>query len=84
MLRRADGLAAIGDLSGARLFYERLALSGNRQATLALARSYDPVWLRQHGVVGVPPDPARAAYWYDRAAALGETDQAAQAPQAKP
>ncbi|MCC6470644.1 MAG: hypothetical protein IT563_20180 [Alphaproteobacteria bacterium] len=67
MMRRADSLAAIGDLSGARLFYEKLALAGSRPAALALARSYDPDWLRLHRVMGVPPDSARAAYWYTRA-----------------
>ena len=72
MMRRAEGLAAIGDLSGARLFYEKLALSGHKQAALALARSYDAAWLRQNGVVGVPPDPARASYWYERASTLAE------------
>lgn len=84
MTRRADALAAIGDLSGARLFYERLALAGSREAALALARSYDPNWLRQHGVVGVPPDPARAAYWYERASAPTGNTPASQAPRAKP
>ena len=72
MLRRAEELQAIGDLSGARLFYERLALAGHKQAALALARSYDGAWLRQNGVVGVPGDPQRAAYWYERAATLAE------------
>ncbi|MCC7047822.1 MAG: hypothetical protein IT562_14000 [Alphaproteobacteria bacterium] len=67
MLRRADALAAIGDLSAARLFYEKLALAGSRPAALALARSFDPDWLRLHGVMGVPADPERAAYWYTRA-----------------
>ncbi|MBL8703909.1 MAG: hypothetical protein JNM30_03645 [Rhodospirillales bacterium] len=82
MMRRADALAATGDLSGARLFYERLALVGDRQAALALARSYDPAWLRQQGVVGVPPDATRAAFWYARAAAGAAA--ADQSPQAKP
>jgi len=76
MLRRADALAAIGDFSGARLFYERLASAGYKQAAMALARSYDPVWLRQKGAVGVLPDSARAAYWYERAATLAEVPQA--------
>jgi TPR repeat protein len=67
MMKRAEGLAALGDLSGARLFWERLALQGHKEAALMLARSYDGAWLRGQGVVGVPADPVRAAYWYDRA-----------------
>jgi hypothetical protein len=70
MTRRAEALVSIGDLSGARLFYERLALAGHKPAALMLARSYDAAWLRRQGVVGVPADAERAAYWYERAARL--------------
>ncbi len=70
MMRRADALAAVGDLGAARLFYERLAVAGDGVAALALARSYDPAWLRQQRAVGVPPDLVRAAYWYARADVL--------------
>jgi hypothetical protein len=70
MMRRAEALVSIGDLSGARLFYERLALAGHKPAALMLARSYDAAWLRRQGVVGVPADAERAAYWYERAARL--------------
>jgi uncharacterized caspase-like protein len=70
MMRRADALLAVNDLAGARLFYERLALEGHQPAALALARTYDPAWLRQLSVIGVPADPARAAHWYARAEAM--------------
>ncbi|MBL8706361.1 MAG: caspase family protein [Rhodospirillales bacterium] len=73
MMRRAEALAAVGDHGGARLFYERLALAGDARAALALARSYDPGWLRQQGVVGVAPDLVRAAYWYARAEAFDQS-----------
>jgi len=73
MMRRAEALAAVGDLGGARLFYERLALAGDARAALALARSYDPAWLRQTGGVGVAPDLVRAAYWYARAEAFAQS-----------
>jgi TPR repeat protein len=73
MMRRAEALAAVGDFGGARLFYERLALAGDARAALALARSYDPAWLRQTGVVGVAPDLVRAAYWYARAEAFAQS-----------
>jgi hypothetical protein len=70
MMRRADAMVLTNDLGAARLFYERLALEGHRPAALALARSYDPAWLRQRNAIGVQPDPTLAAYWLTRADAM--------------
>lgn len=62
---------AIGDLSGARLFFERAAASGSAAAARAMAETYDPRLLAERRVVGFSPDPVAALAWYRRAAALG-------------
>src|SRR5262249_3663834 len=61
-----------GDVSGARLMYQRLAKEGEASAALALAESYDPPMLREANITrGVAPDFALAQSWYEKAKALG-------------
>jgi NitT/TauT family transport system substrate-binding protein len=72
MLRSGAQLMASGDVSGARLMYQRLAKEGEASAALALAESYDPQALRKSNVTrGVTPDVALAQSWYEKAKALG-------------
>ena len=75
LLRRGDEQVAIGDISAARLLYERAAESGNAMAARQLARTYDPAFLPP-ATEGTLADPARAKSWYERAAALGNSDAA--------
>jgi TPR repeat protein len=72
--RRGDEMLAIKDISAARKFYEYAANSRGARAATALAETYDPAFLIKLGAVGVRPDPALAATWYRRAAALGDPD----------
>src|SRR5262245_60670403 len=72
MLRNGAQLMASGDVSGARLMYQRLAKEGEASAALALAESYDPQVLTKSNVTrGVTPDVALAQSWYEKAKALG-------------
>jgi hypothetical protein len=73
LLRRGEALLAIGDISAARRFFERAAADGSGAAALALAGTFDARVLAQLGARGLPPDPAQARLWYQRALALGET-----------
>jgi TPR repeat protein len=59
------------DISAARKFYEYAANAGSARAATALARTYDPSYATQMGELGLQPDPALAAVWYRKAAALG-------------
>lgn len=68
--QRGDATLATGDVAGARLFYRRAADEGDSRAMLALARTYDAAFLAQIKVLGVRPEPEKAAHWYDMAAAL--------------
>ena len=72
--RRGDEMLAIKDISAARKFYEYAANARGARAATALAETYDPAFLIKLGAVGVRPDPALAATWYRRAAALGDPD----------
>ncbi len=74
LMRRGDAMVAIKDISAARKFYESAADAGSAAAALALAKTFDPAYLETLGVVGLRPDPATAAAWYRKAAALGDRD----------
>jgi hypothetical protein len=68
---RGDELLGRGDIVSARLFYERAADAGDAQAALKTGATYDPAFLEEWGVRGVPGDPVKAASWYRRARELG-------------
>jgi hypothetical protein len=71
LLRRGDAFLTSGDITSARLFYERAAEAGSGPAALLLGATFDPVMF---GHVGAPDritDPAQALAWYRRARDLG-------------
>jgi hypothetical protein len=71
LLARGDALFGTGDVASARLFYERVADAGEAQAALRLAETFDPVFLNQAHLRGVPADSGMALLWYRRARDLG-------------
>src|SRR5215467_3098823 len=78
MMKSGTESMANGDVSGARLMYQRLAKEGEASAALALAESYDPPMLREANITrGVAPDFALAQSWYEKAKALGSPVAAA-------
>jgi hypothetical protein len=76
LLSQGDALLSRGDASSGRLFYTRAVEAGSVQAAFRLGASYDPLFLARAGVRGVRGDAALAAYWYERARALGAGDKA--------
>ncbi|MBV8616148.1 MAG: hypothetical protein JOY66_20590, partial [Acetobacteraceae bacterium] len=74
LLARGDALFAVGDVSGARRFYERAAGGGSARAAATVGKTYDPAFLAAIKVRGMRPDPSAAAAWYRTAAALGDPD----------
>ena len=76
MLLRGEALLAIGDVSGARRFFERAAASGNAAAALHMGSTFDPTVLSTIGARGITPDRDRAMAWYRHAQALGSSDAA--------
>jgi hypothetical protein len=75
MLRRGDALLALGDVSGARRFYERAAEAGSAAGALAVGRTHDPAVLAGLGMRDIRPDPEAAADWYRRAEALAAQER---------
>lgn len=74
LMERGNQQLGEGNISAARLFYERAADEGLAKGAMALAGTYDASELAQLKVRGVPPDPAQARHWYERARQLGATE----------
>jgi hypothetical protein len=74
LLARGDALLRTGDVTSARLFYERAANAGDGGAALRMGATFDPVFLDRDALRGVRGDPAQARYWYHRARDLGEAE----------
>lgn len=75
MLARANRSLVNGDITSARLVLEHLLTQRNMPEALAsLAKSYDPVYLRQQKVLGLTGDAAKAAELYKQAAELGDNE----------
>jgi TPR repeat protein len=70
-MRRGDAFLASGDITSARLFYERAAGAGSGRAALQLGATFDPVILGRLGTLLVLANPAQALAWYRRASGLG-------------
>ena len=71
LLARGDAFLSAGDITSARLFYERAADAGSGLAALQLGATFDPMFPGRAGVRGVAADPAQALSWYRRARDLG-------------
>ena len=70
LVRRGHDMAAIDDMSAARLFFRRAAEGGSAAGAFELGRSYDPAV--QTGLGMAQADKAEALRWYRRAAAQGD------------
>jgi hypothetical protein len=76
LLERGNRLLASGDIVSARQFFERAQAAGVPTAASRIAATYDPLFLRQIGAVGVKADAAQAAEWYRQAASAGDAEAA--------
>ncbi len=74
LMERGRDLMRSGDIASARLLFRRLADAGVADAALALAVTYDPHYLAEHGLIGIVGDEAKARGWYQRASDLGSTE----------
>jgi len=74
LVKRGDALLGTGDVSSARLFYERSADAGSAEAALRLGQSFDPDFLRLAHIRGVQGDLSTAIFWYRRARELGSVE----------
>jgi hypothetical protein len=74
LLARGSKFLAEGDIMAAQVLFAHAASAGSAQAATSLAKTYDPVFLAEIHAQDVSPDPAIAAAWYLRAAAMGDTE----------
>ncbi|WP_419899165.1 hypothetical protein [Roseomonas sp. USHLN139] len=72
ILRRAEEMLALRDISAARRLFAYAAEAGSGRAAAGLGRTYDPAYLAGLGVRGIRADPALAARWSAVAEQLGE------------
>jgi hypothetical protein len=66
-LMRGEERLKRGEVAAARLYFERVALAGDRRGAHGMARTYDPAVLASLPVLGRHADPAAARLWYQRA-----------------
>ena len=74
LMKRGRNLLAAGDVASARLILTRLSDAGIAEASLLLARTYDPTELTKSRILGAVPDAAKARIWYLRAADQGSPE----------
>jgi hypothetical protein len=71
-MKRGDESMVVGNITVARLFYQKAAELGWGQGAFALASTYDPNELARWNVVGgIQPDRETALKWYEKARELG-------------
>lgn len=74
LMRNGDKLLGLGDFTAARTFFSKARELGNREASLRLGQTYDPVIFREKNVQGLKPDPALALKYYLEARTAGIED----------
>ena len=71
LMKKGDEHLVEGNISAARLFYERAADAGLAEAAMALAGTFDESELSRLGTRGITPNRNEARRWYERARELG-------------
>jgi TPR repeat protein len=74
LVTRGDAMLATGDVSGARLMYQRAAKANSAQAAMGMGKTYDPKFLTRISAQGIAADPKQARVWYQRAADMGNPE----------
>jgi hypothetical protein len=74
LIQKGRDFLGSGDISAARVAFQRLADAGNADAALALANTYNPDYLATHNFLGVRGDRAMARALYQRAKDLGSAE----------
>lgn len=74
MMDQGNRLLQTGDITAARMLFERIARRGSAQGAFAAALTFDPEFFRTMKVVGMKPDVKKARDWYKRSADLGNRE----------
>jgi TPR repeat protein len=73
-----------GDISSARLLYERAVEAGDGRAALRMGATFDPAFLDQVNIRGAFGDQRQALSWYRRARDLGQAEAERRLNEPKP
>jgi hypothetical protein len=74
LISRGDTLMSMGEVIGARSFYNRAFTRGDMSAARSIGRTFDPVVYAELNVMGLKPDAKKALEWYRKAEAAGISD----------
>ena len=74
VLARADWFFGTGDVSSARLLFERAVDAGDARGALRLAETFDPGFLKDAHLGNARADPDAAMFWYRRARDMGAAE----------
>jgi hypothetical protein len=74
LLTRGDTFLRRGDVTSARLFYERVANAGIGQGAMRMGATFDSSFLGRIGLGSARSDPVKAQSWYRRAIELSRTE----------
>jgi hypothetical protein len=74
LLTRGDTFLRGGDVTSARLFYERVANAGIGQGAMRMGATFDSSFLGRIGLGSARSDPVKAQSWYRRAIELSRTE----------
>ena len=74
LLTRGDTFLRGGDVTSARLFYERVANAGIGQGAMRMGATFDSSFLGRIGLGSARGDPVKAQSWYRRAIELSRTE----------
>jgi hypothetical protein len=71
LLGRSTDFLKTGDFAAARILLRRAAETGSAEAALMLGKTFDPLYLREVGAIGIQPDIEQCRRWYEKATELG-------------
>lgn len=74
MIERGNRLLQTGDITAARMVFERLGRRESAKGAFAAGLTFDPDFFRTLKVVGMKPDVRKARDWYKKAAQLGHQE----------
>jgi hypothetical protein len=74
LIEQGKKYIAVGDVVAARTIFQRAAEAGDATAALALAATYDPIFLAKLGVMGMGADVEKARAWYQMAESYGSAE----------
>ena len=73
-IRMGKRMLELSDIAAARLYFEAGARAGDAQCMLAVGMTYDPVVLRELGLLSFYAQPDEAARWYNQALGAGVSE----------